>query len=870
MTSSKNNSTGEIESANSADEARAEGPRKPKAGVKSLPKVPKLPVGASLGGGKANPRSTLSGIGAALKELRANDGAPQEKRNISLPIPRPLPLKSGGGDAPEESRDAVEPVEIAAAEVEALDVVELEAVEIEPVEIAASEIEAVEGEALEIVSLEEVSDEVSDSPQTDRMSADEVSWEADPATIPIDPDILEGDFEGEATMVSESPLLDARVDALEHAAKPLRTRTTSLLTPTESGSPAPLVEIPPADIGVVEPVAASPAPTSVEVADDDFEGEKTEVFDSPFEHEVLSARLSVLSGPCAGQEFLLNRERNTLGRGQNNSIVLSDLAMSRQHFEVRQNAEHGYLLLDLQSANGTRLNHTPIVEAELRHGDRVEAGKSEFQFVLPGDRAPARSQQRHIIIKRAAHQPRRSQLVQGVEVQAHPPSDADRLDVALTWVIRGAGVLIALLIITMVVLTLTSPERAPVIAEVAPAPSELSPEAQRVQSLYLEGVEKVKDRDWPEASRLFKQVAAIDADFAGVGAQLERVKSEQQVSEQLDTARALLAEQKYPEVIEIASAITNRSVYVEDAHRLLREAKQHRIAGLLQQAQQALSDEAFDQARAHLAVVLEEVPNHQGALELQALLQGDADKIAEKVEEIEQEQARETARRPVAKPANSQPKIDWFGEKKTESNDLFAAGDTKAAVQINFTRGFSLYRSGKLSQASSYFRDAASGSAGALARRATQTADNIDAFAKVHGRAKAALGANDWATAVEQLNRAHQADRKVASKAYFKSSLNADLATAYANIGLAAVARADFKTAGQNYKKGYKLQSRNAALSSLSRELSRRSNTLYIQAAGKRKKDPAGALKLCQEIVSMLAPHHELYGKAKAMMAELK
>src|SRR5690554_258724 len=135
-------------------------------------------------------------------------------------------------------------------------------------------------------------------------------------------------------MVSESPLLDARADALEHGAKPLRTRTTSLLTPTESGSPAPLVEIPPADIGVVEPLEASLAPASVEVADDDFEGEKTEVFDSPFEHEVLSARLSVLSGPCAGQEFLLNRERNTLGRGQNNSIVLSDLAMSRQHFEV--------------------------------------------------------------------------------------------------------------------------------------------------------------------------------------------------------------------------------------------------------------------------------------------------------------------------------------------------------------------------------------------------------------------------------------------------------------------------------------------------------------------------------------------------------
>src|SRR5690606_22217230 len=91
-----------------------------------------------------------------------------------------------------------------------------------------------------------------------------------------------------------------------------------------------------------------------------------------------------LQGPATGQEFLVNRMRNTVGRGTTNTIVVPDLAMSRQHFEIVKTLDETFVLRDLQSVNGTFLNGTRIQEADLLHGDRIEAGKTVLQFIIAG------------------------------------------------------------------------------------------------------------------------------------------------------------------------------------------------------------------------------------------------------------------------------------------------------------------------------------------------------------------------------------------------------------------------------------------------------------------------------------------------------
>jgi adenylate cyclase len=69
----------------------------------------------------------------------------------------------------------------------------------------------------------------------------------------------------------------------------------------------------------------------------------------------------------------------TIGRGQNNGLVLDDGFVSTNHAELR--FENGdYVLKDLDSTNGTLLNGTPVTEKVLAEGDRITIGHYELLF----------------------------------------------------------------------------------------------------------------------------------------------------------------------------------------------------------------------------------------------------------------------------------------------------------------------------------------------------------------------------------------------------------------------------------------------------------------------------------------------------------
>jgi Domain of unknown function (DUF1707)/FHA domain len=70
--------------------------------------------------------------------------------------------------------------------------------------------------------------------------------------------------------------------------------------------------------------------------------------------------------------------RFTIGRVPDCDLRLTDLSVSRTHAELTR-GEAGWLLKDLGSHNGTRLNGWLIREAvEVRAGDRVEFGSAAF------------------------------------------------------------------------------------------------------------------------------------------------------------------------------------------------------------------------------------------------------------------------------------------------------------------------------------------------------------------------------------------------------------------------------------------------------------------------------------------------------------
>ena len=78
-----------------------------------------------------------------------------------------------------------------------------------------------------------------------------------------------------------------------------------------------------------------------------------------------------------------------MGRASDNTIILNDHLVSRYHAElVRDSA--AYVLRDLGSKNGLRVNGLPTSEHALRPGDQIKIGKTGLVFEVPQEFRAAR------------------------------------------------------------------------------------------------------------------------------------------------------------------------------------------------------------------------------------------------------------------------------------------------------------------------------------------------------------------------------------------------------------------------------------------------------------------------------------------------
>ncbi len=83
-----------------------------------------------------------------------------------------------------------------------------------------------------------------------------------------------------------------------------------------------------------------------------------------------------------GRRLIVPPGGGTIGRSRDCDVVLEDAGASRRHAEIRPHPE-GWMLRDLESTNGVRVNGRPIRGAQpLRPGDRVEIGSTEIVFEL--------------------------------------------------------------------------------------------------------------------------------------------------------------------------------------------------------------------------------------------------------------------------------------------------------------------------------------------------------------------------------------------------------------------------------------------------------------------------------------------------------
>jgi len=96
-------------------------------------------------------------------------------------------------------------------------------------------------------------------------------------------------------------------------------------------------------------------------------------------------KLIIKNGPVSGEEFEINGDI-VVGRGTMTDIVIIDPTISRRHAMVAL-ADDRYVVSDLQSGNGTRVNGMAIHEpTPLRDGDEVQFGNIRADFLWQDDK----------------------------------------------------------------------------------------------------------------------------------------------------------------------------------------------------------------------------------------------------------------------------------------------------------------------------------------------------------------------------------------------------------------------------------------------------------------------------------------------------
>jgi tetratricopeptide (TPR) repeat protein len=93
--------------------------------------------------------------------------------------------------------------------------------------------------------------------------------------------------------------------------------------------------------------------------------------------------LEQTGGVGRGRTFELSREILSIGRSEENEIVLKNESVSRCHAYLKKSAQGIWLLQDNLSKNGVFVNGKKVTEAELKTNDLVSVGDFSFRFYEP-------------------------------------------------------------------------------------------------------------------------------------------------------------------------------------------------------------------------------------------------------------------------------------------------------------------------------------------------------------------------------------------------------------------------------------------------------------------------------------------------------
>lgn len=109
----------------------------------------------------------------------------------------------------------------------------------------------------------------------------------------------------------------------------------------------------------------------------------------------MNPRLTAIAGRLKGSVFTIEDLPVVIGRETNATLCIADASVSRRHSRIDKE-EDEFVILDLDSLNGTFINDVPVKRRKLQHGDRVRIGDSQFLFLMHESARPRSSSDVHL------------------------------------------------------------------------------------------------------------------------------------------------------------------------------------------------------------------------------------------------------------------------------------------------------------------------------------------------------------------------------------------------------------------------------------------------------------------------------------------
>ncbi len=309
------------------------------------------------------------------------------------------------------------------------------------------------------------------------------------------------------------------------------------------------------------PPSPTPAVAPIEEAD-------------PLPEEERIARLIVLSRSGAGTEYELKQAASVVGRTDDNDIVIDHRSISRHHAKIVKEGNQ-FVIVDLESSNGVRVNNEEYGKVDLRSGDLIDLGHVRLRFAGADD-----------------------------DYVFHP-DDID--DVAPK---SSRGIWYALLVLVLLVATVatfvsmfgeessdqpqqdnqpTSPSDG--VGRVNPSDQAVNTPLQPNAGVLLERARRaVVTQDWALAVVESRKVLDLDPDNERAHMYSQQATRETANEVRLQGLKASVEGKRYSEVPEKFAAIDDNSVYKEQAQALHDRARREYIEQIRENANDLLAE----------------------------------------------------------------------------------------------------------------------------------------------------------------------------------------------------------------------------------------------------------------------------------------